>query len=163
VGDIVQRINAEALTPALVILGPRFDTLEARVLQLTIGLQESRLIAHDQVDPANLIGPALGLWQCERNGVAAVLRNEVTRPHALALCEARGVAPTTNAVWRALATDDVLAAGVARLLLYANPQPLPELGRGVEAWNYYVDTWRPGKPKRRTWDGFYGQVMGLLA
>lgn len=161
--DIVQRTNAGAITPALAILGPRFDTIEARVLLLAIGMQESRLTAHDQVDPDNVVGPALGLWQFERNGVAAVLRNEVTRPHALALCAARGVAPTTRAVWLATASDDVLAAGIARLLLYANPNSLPSLGRGAEAWDYYVDTWRPGKPKRRTWDGFYGQVMGLLA
>jgi hypothetical protein len=163
VGDIVQRINAEVLSPALAILGPRFDSLEARVLLLTIGLQESRLTAHDQVDAGNMIGPALGLWQFERNGVAGVLFNMATHPHAVALCEARGVAPTTRQVWLHLATDDVLAAGFARLLLYANPHPLPGLGRGAEAWNYYRDSWRPGKPIRRTWDGFYGQVMGLLA
>lgn len=164
--DIVQRINTDVLTPGLALLGPGFDTLKARVLLLTIGLQESRLIHRWQiVDPyrPDLKGPARGLWQFERNGVAAVLGNALTAPHAQAACALRGIAPQTRAVWSWLSEDDLLAACFARLLLWANPRPLPELGRGAEAWDYYLATWGPGKPIRRTWDGFYGQVQGLLA
>lgn len=165
-GDIVQRINAEAVTPALAILGPRFDSLAARVLLAAAGLQESRLIHRWQiVDPyrPDLKGPARGLWQFERGGVSAVLGNALTGPHARHLCSVLGIQPQVRPVWSWLSESDVLAAGFARLLVFANPYPLPALGHGNEAWDYYLACWRPGKPIRRTWDGFYGQALGVLA
>jgi hypothetical protein len=57
----------------------------------------------------------------------------------------------------------VLAAGVARLLLYTNPAPLPPVGNAEAAWLYYVNTWRPGKPHRKTWDELYALAMEIAA
>ena len=49
----------------------------------------------------------------------------------------------------------MLAAGIARLLLWTDPKPLPkrfEPRAEAQAWSYYERVWRPGKPHPETWD-----------
>lgn len=66
-------------------------------------------------------------------------------------------------MWLALETNDVLAAGFARLLLLCDGQALPKIGDVEGAWKCYAErTWRPGKPHRETWDGFYTQARTEL-
>ena len=71
------------------------------------------------------------------------------------LCEARGVPFEADAIWRALENDDVLAAGLARLLLFTDPKPLPAVQQVDTAWNCYVRTWRPGKPHPEKWPSYH--------
>ena len=149
-------ILKDAILPALQILGIK-DTPEARVMLLAIGLQESRLIHRKQIG-----GPARGLWQFEKGGGAkGVLNHAASSSKARALCKARGVEPTADAVYQALAEDDILAAGFARLLLLTDPKPLPSIGEVQKAWDCYVWNWRPGKPHRKTWDELYKQAVEL--
>jgi hypothetical protein len=68
-----------------------------------------------------------------------------------------------RAIWNAIENDDVLAAGLARLLLYTDPQRLPALGDREGAWQLYLRTWRPGKPHRRTWNGYYQRALEFVA
>ena len=56
-----------------------------------------------------------------------------------------------DAIYAALEYDDVLAAGVARLLLWTDPKALPPVGDVDAAWALYLRTWRPGKPKPDSW------------
>ena len=56
-----------------------------------------------------------------------------------------------SSVYAALLIDDVLAAGIARLLLWTDPAPLPELGDVDAGWNYYDRNWRPGAPRPEAW------------
>lgn len=58
--------------------------------------------------------------------------------------------PSAPDVWNAIEHDDVLAAGLARLLLYTDPARLPELGKESAAWDLYLRTWRPGAYDRGT-------------
>lgn len=164
--QLLDRINHDIITPALLMLPSHMDTPRARVQTLTICLQESRGIHRWQiVDPArpDLRGPARGLWQFERNGgVRGVLTHPASRRLAIEVCERRGVVPSLKLVWQFLAEDDVLAAALARLLLWTDPAPLPELGRGAEAWDYYLRNWRPGKPHLRTWHGYYAQALNTI-
>lgn len=152
--------EAYALLPAA-MRSPRAD-----VILLAIGLQESRLEHRDQLEAGGRntrLGPALGLWQFERGGgVIGVLNHAASRTHARALCAARGVAPDSRDVWVALAGDDVLAAGFARLLLWTLPQALPELGEWEGAWRQYLAAWRPGRPHPQTWGGFYAEALGTV-
>ena len=138
-------INREAITPAMRLLPARMDSLPARRLMLAIGMQESRLIHRRQIG-----GPARGLWQFERGGgVVGVLRHHSSKTHSEAVCEALGVPAEPMPVYHALEHDDVLAAAFARLLLFTDPRPLPQFCSA--GWDYYIRTWRPGKPHAHTW------------
>lgn len=140
---------------ALTLLPARMDSPQARVMLLAIGLQESRFIHRRQIG-----GPARGFWQFERGGgVRGVLTHPVTQGQAQALCRARGIEPVAADVYAALELDDVLAAGMARLLLWSDPAPLPAIGDADGAWDLYLRTWRPGKPHPETWPELYAQAV----
>lgn len=153
----LKEIQSQAINPALSMLPSAMSRQPEKLmtLMLAIGLQESRFKHRRQIN-----GPARGYWQFERGGgVRGVLLHKASRDAAVALCKARGVAPNDQAVYAALERDDVLAAGFARLLLWTDPRPLPELGDADAAWDYYIRNWRPGKPHRKTWDALYREAM----
>lgn len=136
------------------VLPGKFARREATVLLVAIGMQESRFIHRQQVG-----GPARSFWQFEKGGITGVLRHPSTAKHARAVCVLRGIEPTVEAVYAALLEDDLLGCAFARLLLYSDPQPLPEPGHAVTSWDYYVRNWRPGKPHRATWDSLYADAL----
>lgn len=164
-------IVATAINPALLLLPPKFDSLKARVMMLATGLQESRFEFRYQIASpmarmlANMRGvvakgPARGFWQFEQGGgVKGVMRHPATRDLLRALCIDRGCPFDQATIWARLETDDVLAAGLARLLLWADSRPLPELGDVDGAWDCYARNWRPGRPHPETWPALYAQAM----
>lgn len=79
--------------------------------------------------------------------------------HVSALCKALGVPCELEAIYQAIADDDVLAAGIARLMLWADPRALPEIGDEDEAWDCYLRNWNPGKPSRRRWEKAYPDAL----
>jgi len=156
--EIVQ----SAINPALALLPAVMDSPRARVMLLASGLQESRFEYRRQLGN----GPARGFWQFERGtrasrgGVWGVYLHKDTAEDLRLLCRARDCPFDPGAIWAQLEHDDVLAAGVARLLLWTDPYPLPELGDAEGAWKLYAErTWRPGKPHKRTWGGFYAAAL----
>lgn len=143
---------ANAIGPALAILPPGMGSPQAWHMMLAAGLQESGLTQRVQIINGGGVGPARGLWQNELGGVRAVLGNAATRDHAARLCAARGISPPdARTVWGRLEADDVLAAGLARLFLWADPKPLPERDEQDAGWRLYLDAWRPGKPRDQDW------------
>lgn len=154
----LDEIIQDAYRPALEIIGVK-DTPQARVMMLAIGLQESRFQYRRQMNS----GPATGFWQFERGGgVKGVLNHAASSGKAAALCKARGVAPEPMAVWAQLETDDVLAAGFARLLLLTDPRALPDVSDVVGSWDCYTRNWRPGKPHIDTWAKFHRQAREAI-
>lgn len=144
-------IPIHAIDQALEILPDRMDSPEARVMMAAIGLQESKFIYRKQIG-----GPAKGFWQFERNGgVRGVVNHQASCSYAVQVCAEQGVPFNTTSIYNALEFDDVLAGAFARLLLWADPHPLPDIGDAQGAWDYYIRNWRPGKPHRHTWDEFY--------
>lgn len=142
-----------AVKPALALLSSKMDSKEARVMLLAIGLQESKFTARVQLLNNGGRGPAHGLWQMEQGGgVLGVIRHEATKQWAAGLCAGRGCDFTPAAVWARIETDDVLAAGFARLLLYSDSKPLPGVHETEAARLLYERTWRPGKPHWENWD-----------
>jgi hypothetical protein len=155
---IIQPLE-QAIRPALALLPPHMRSREAQQLLLAIGFQESGFKVRRQ----NNEGPATGFWQFERGGgVRGVLNHYASRRHARKLCEHFEIGPQSWAVWLAFTKEDVLAAGFARLLLWTHPDPLPGLGDVDYAWDYYIDTWRPGKPHRNRWEENYNRSMDLF-
>lgn len=154
----LDEITQQAIEPAYALLPTRMRSQEATLMLLAIGLQESRFLHRRQIG-----GPARGYLQFERDGgVRGVLMHPASRPHALAVCAARGVRPVAADVYAALEHDDVLAAGFARLLLYSDPAPLPALGDEAGAWAYYLRNWRPGKPHPQTWPKLYQNALSFV-
>ncbi|CAB3925121.1 hypothetical protein [Achromobacter ruhlandii] len=159
----IDTIVSGAISPALALLPTRMDTPAARVMLLAIGLQESRFVHRRQIG-----GPARGFWQFEkgtrasRGGVWGVYLHPASKDRLAALCKARSVSCDPDAIYAALEYDDVLAAGVARLLLWTDPKALPQIGEADAAWALYQRTWRPGKPHPQTWPALYAQAMAAL-
>ncbi|MFY3980238.1 hypothetical protein ACOTHX_28885 [Achromobacter xylosoxidans] len=160
----LKQIISSAVAPGLALLPERMDTPEARVMLLAIGLQESRFVHRRQIG-----GPARGFWQFEkgtrasRGGVWGVYLHPASKGCLAALCRARSVACDPDAIYAALEYDDVLAAGLARLLLWTDPKALPPVGDADAGWALYLRTWRPGKPKPDSWPDLYRQAAAEVA
>lgn len=156
-------IVSDTINPALALLPAGMDTPAARVMLLAIGLQESRFVHRRQIG-----GPARGFWQFEkgtrasRGGVWGVFLHAASKDHLATLCKARSVSRDPDAIYAALEYDDVLAAGVARLLLWTDPKELPPVGDAEAGWALYLRTWRPGKPHPESWPDLYRQAVAQV-
>jgi hypothetical protein len=152
-----------AINEALSLLPSKMATRAALVQLLAIGAQES-LDWQYRRQMGN--GPARGFWQFEENGgVKGVMEHplKIVRTEAAMVCDARMVPFTTQAVWEALETDDVLAAAFARLNLYGDPFALPAVGQCNAAWELYLRVWRPGKPHPDKWPARYDAAVRACA
>jgi len=122
------------------LLPAKFDSPAARVQLLANGLQESGFLTRQQDN-----GPARSYWQMEQGGgIHWTLINKTTGPYARTACSLRAVAPIESDVYAAFLSDDLLACVFARLLLWADPSPLPQLGDEADAFMLYLATWNPG-------------------
>ncbi|NLY16661.1 MAG: hypothetical protein GXZ05_09845 [Gammaproteobacteria bacterium] len=160
--DVVEK----AIKPAYALLPVSMRSREATAMLLAIGLQESAFKYRRQIK-----GPARGFWQFEAaGGFRGVLQHRSTERHAAALLVERGHGGMIEREqFDLLEHDDVLAAGMARLLLWTDPKALPALNRPDDAFEYYLRTWRPGAYTRgateqRTeirarWNRAYGEAM----
>lgn len=152
-------ILADVLSPAAALL-PRMDSARARLLLLAICGQEADFRHRRQIG-----GPAKGLWQFEKGGgVKGVLTHKASAEYAARICAERGlgIKPTLSRVHDALEFDDILAACFARLLLWTDPAPLPNVDSRTIAWEYYLRNWRPGKPHPQAWDSNYSKAVKAL-
>lgn len=154
----------DAIDTALTMLPRAMTSDPARVMLYAIGQQESRFEHRRQIVNGKPIGPAKGFWQFERGGgCKGVVEHPASRYWMHRVCMERGVQFNATAIWNAIEHDDVLAAGLARLLLWTDPGRLPRLGDADGAWRLYVRTWRPGKPHPQTWAALYAQAMEAVA
>lgn len=149
-----------ALVPALRLLPLKMDSPAARAMVVAICLQESRLKYRRQNG-----GPARGYAQFEQGGgVRGVLTHAASKPHIQVVLTALDYSPDADALdcYAAIEHNDILAAAFARLLLWTLPQALPVQNAPGSAWTQYTEAWRPGKPIRETWDGFYEQAWEIV-
>lgn len=161
-GVALTRVLADMVEPAFRELPARMASDEARVMLLAIGLQESRFVHRVQMPLRKGMppGPARGFWQFERGGgVRGVLTHDASTMLAHQALARREITSTSHAAWAALATDDVLAAIFARLLLWTDAGPLPAIGDHAAAWDCYIRNWRPGKPHPQTWRALYDSAV----
>jgi hypothetical protein len=153
------------LAPALDLLPRGMDTDRARVMLLSIGLQESRLLHRRQLvgSPPKPTGPAAGLLQFEKGGgCTGVLEHEASRDLMRWVCRVCRTKPTAGALWQAIQYDDVLAFAAGRLLLWTDPMSLPSVRDPGAAWEVYIRTWRPGKPHPATWGQNHAAARAAL-
>lgn len=139
------------------LLPERTHSPRADLIGLAIGGQESGYRTRVQMGG----GPARSFWQFERGGVRGVLTHPASRDAAAAACTELGILPTVDVVYDAMATNDMLGAVLARLLLWTDPGPLPLDRDG--AYVFYLRLWRPGKPDDSRWPPAYEAALHALA
>ena len=107
-------------------------------------------------------GPARSFWQFElMGGVVGVVRHKATTARAESLCAGLSLTPAdAPALYNAMAYNDALAVGMARLLLYTDPKALPT--STADGWAYYLRTWRPGRPREETWEARWNAAAAAL-
>lgn len=146
-----------ALDPGLSLLPPAMDSREARVMIVAACYQESGLRARVQYHG----GPARGFAQFELGqaypvaGVWALHQHVRTRVLLWDVCDRMVVGAHPVAVHEAMTYSDALTVVCARLLLWADPHPLPRVGDERAAWECYLRCWRPGKPRPEKWADSY--------
>jgi hypothetical protein len=146
--DYITRVVIPA---ALKMLPARMDSMEARAMLVAIGLQESRFEYRTQKG-----GPAEGFWQFEASGGwKGVFTHPASTHIAHDVLSAMGYGEPDLHDYYAVENNDILACALARLLLWTHPKALPAQWQADYAWQYYLNLWRPGKPHRDTWDGFF--------
>lgn len=152
-------VHRTVLPAAMSLLPPKMDNKGARAQLLAHGLQESRFEHRFQIG-----GPAHGFWQSEYGGGAwtGVLQHKATREIARGMLYTMAYDEPDMGDYKGIAHNDVLACAFARLLIYTHPKRLPQQGEHQYGWEYYLDTWRPGKPHRKTWDAFFDQAWSLV-
>lgn len=156
-------VISKAVAPALSLLPHQMDTPEARVMLLSIGLQESRFTVRQQV-----VGPARGYWQFEqgtaasKGGVWGLYLHSASSYWLSGLCDEQGVSFDPVSIYNALDQDDILAAGCARLMLFTDPRRLPAVDDVQGSWQTYVRVWNPGKPKPDTWPALHAQAVAAI-
>jgi hypothetical protein len=156
--------------PALQIMSDLPDirlpvTDRASVMVMAAAGQESgwrnrRQIGIGQYYPQSI--GARGYWQCESTWGGPVAINDVMQktPRQLAAICAWLEIPTDElALYEAIAWNDTLACAIARLLLWQDPAPLPEIGNKVASWDYYRRNWRPGLPHPELWPANYDAAV----
>lgn len=137
----------------------RWASPEATVALLSIGLQETKFLTRIQYGN----GPARSFWQFEEGGgVKGVMNHHSVGKYCKLVCEYFNVPFDKHSIWKAMETNDVLGAVMARLLLYSSPKALPKVGDERGMWQMYLDNWRPGKPHPATWPDNYATALKEL-
>src|SRR5574337_7876 len=153
-----EQVYSGAIQPSYSYLPSNMDSPEANCLMLSIGRQESNFSTRQQ----DRNGPAHGLWQFEGGGIRDVLYSSRSGNYLWQFCQDIGVDYGSVTIYNSLLADDILAAGLARLLLWDNLKKLPPIGDIDSAWQYYLDTWRPGKPSRARWSLAYAKAVDTI-
>jgi hypothetical protein len=142
----------DLLEPNLFALEPLIEvpvTLRALRFMTTIAGQESAWKHRHQVG-----GPAHGNFQFEKHGgCKEIMLNKRTRPRIQKVFEHVGEEFELNNAFALIETHDLIMVAFARLLVWQDPAPLPIMS--VQAWNYYIRNWRPGKPHPKSWRGLW--------
>ncbi len=151
----LREIVDPALSTLSILAGTPSDD-RARVIVLAIAGQESAW-----KDRRQRGGPARSFWQFEKGGGVAQLFKH-TPDQLRAVCAALSIPFDQTTVFEAMAWNDDLAGAMARLLLWTDSRPLPQVGDEAGAWNYYLDNWRPGAPHPEAWPGNYGKALAAI-
>lgn len=147
---------------ALHFLPEKMNTPSAKAMLIAVALQESNMADRKQIG-----GPARGYWQFEKpGGVIGVLDHHATRAICIDIFKRFDLADLgpdmASVVYCMTAFNSVLAAGLARLLLWTHPDPLPDELEQARAWEYYLWCWRPGKPHPERWADNYSSAWRLF-
>lgn len=157
---MLEYLRGYIIPAAFALLPPEMGSQKAAAMLIAIGLQESGLLVRRQYGD----GPARGFFQFERAGVQGVLTHpasSATMRRVLTVLRYEH-SVTVADIHAAIEHNDVLAACLARCLLWTSNLPLGGPTDGPAAWRLYKATWRPGKPRPDSWsDNYTGAWLAL--
>jgi len=152
--DLLWHMESQTIPAAFALLPGAMTSREAVAMLLAIGLQESGFRARRQGGSPTKVGdgPARGFWQFERaGGVAEILTSPNTKDVIVPIVKLFCFQSTAVACHEAIQNHDVLAACLARLLIWRDPRTLPSPIEQAKGWDIYLKNWRPGAPHPETW------------
>lgn len=138
------------------LLPPKLDGTEAKALMFAIPMQEGRWDERRQIG-----GPAHGFPQFELGGIRGVLNHKASQPLIRGVLDRLDYDYKPETSYIAIEHNDVLALAYMRCLLWTLPAPLPQRHEVDEAWDQYLEAWRPGRPHRATWNRFYAAAWEM--
>lgn len=164
--ELLWHVHSYIIPAAFALLPGRMSSREAHAMLLAIGLQESNFVARQQGGTKRTegLGPAKSWWQFERNGgVKELLESSDTASVLGSVCDVLGYPVRTPAsLHEAMEHNDVLAACMARLLLWRDPRTMPSKSAPVKGWAIYIERWRPGAPHPDTWKGYFENAWEIV-
>ena len=130
----------------------------AEFMLLAIAGQESNW-EHRWIEADSLVR---GYWQFAPPHVKDVMTRNTSRGTANEMLGKLGMdTRVVYEVHRYIATNDILACSFARLFLWNDSEPLPQVDED-EMWDYYLRNWRPGKPSRERWRSVWQQARDVM-
>jgi hypothetical protein len=162
--EIVHRCLVAA---TLAIFPVEYNSPRARAMLLSIGLQETEFKARRQLVAGEKRwwksqGPAVGYWQNERIGIQGIMQHHRAGPMLRNICDTLGYPFDLDVLYDAVKYDNILAVVIARLMLWVHPDPLPGPNDVSTSWQYYLRTWRPGKPHPERWEDNYRRAWEIV-
>lgn len=169
---MIEQLHRYVIPAAYAVLPGIMRNDKATAFMLAIALQESEVagVMHRR----QIRGPARGFWQFEvgvkpdgevYGGVAGVMRHRATHGPLLDALESLRYPRTSpaRALHAVIEHNDILAAVLARLLLWTVPAALPGPFETDAAWRQYsTGSWNPGRPHPQTWPEHYRRAWGLV-
>lgn len=109
-------------------------------------------------------GPARSYAQFESIAVRDVMQRATSKDRCRMLCHELNVDFDAQVIHTAMVQNDLLMLGMTRLNLWnqRGALPSPTLASQDAAWNYYVNTWKPGKPHPNRWGAHWQTGIRLL-
>lgn len=148
------------------VLPLTMQSREATAMLLAIACQESDQLRHRRQMAG---GPARGFWQFESGvkgggGITGVMKHPSSKLQLRAALDTLVYSrqSTATQLHAAIEHNDVLAAVLARLLLWTLPDRLPTVDEPLMGWSQYLDAWRPGKPHPATWPENYKRAWDMV-
>lgn len=148
----------EIVRPTLDLMPDKYRGARVDVMLLAIAGQESGLRQRRQLLGKMALGKGRGLWQMEPRTAGLVYDNWTD----VGLIQKKlGLRYVDWPHW--LESDDRAGCMLARGDLWCNPEPLPNVDDDQAAWDYYIETWRPGKPRPTDWAANYQAALDAIA
>lgn len=155
----------QIIEPSLGVLSVFVDkkvdiaSIEAKLLLIAIGIQESGLTARRQFGH----GPARSWWQIEELTALDTIQRWRPLKAYLTYLEIPIPIHTATLFGYVLQYSEYAACGIARGILALDPSPLPTVGDLSGAWETYRRCWRPGKPRLEKWDSSYQLALEAVS
>jgi len=148
------------VSAAYLLLPSPMRSDRASAMLIAIALQESKMLRRRQLGG----GPARGLWQFERSGLRGVMAHSASCQHFANMARncRYPLIDDVDHMLIAVEHNDIFACAVARLLLWTDAEPLPGRDNPASAWQLYLRTWNPGKPRPEGWAASFSDAWDMV-
>lgn len=159
----------DAIRPAhdalTALTGTDMGGRRAEVMSLAVAFQETNVDERIQIgdDGKPLPRVARSWWQFERmGGVAELIAHRRAGPLLKVICDRLDIPFDRDTLHEAMAWNDLLAAVMARLLLWVDPDAIPDEHDTASSYAYYDRRWRPGAKRPEDWPKSVAKAVAVV-